>query len=155
WDVGYYSNATVTTNVLNVFICPSDGVSPIHAAGLDLSSGATNNYYASAGSSTDFGNPNGLFAEFANCYGLQACTDGSSNTVAFGDALVGTQNVNPPNVKWRTGPVLGDPSALCAATQPTPKNCGWYGVYDVSKYYTAVLADLQTCEQGWVTQTGK
>jgi len=153
WDVGYYSNATVTTSILSVFICPSDGVSPVHANGNDLSSGATNNYYASAGSSTDFGNPNGLFAEWAKCYGVQTCTDGTSNTIAFGEALVGTQKETPPSVKYRTGPVLGDPSALCAASGGT--NCGWFGVNDVGPYYNAVLADLATCEQGWVNQTGK
>jgi len=152
WDVGAYINSTVTTTILNVFICPSDGLSPIPTQN-DVWTGNTNNYHASAGSSTDFFNPNGLFAEALKCYGVQDCTDGSSNTIAFGEALVGTGQTTPPMVKWRTGPVLGDLSALCAASGG--KNCGWFGVTDVGLYYNAVLADLATCEQGWVTQTGK
>jgi prepilin-type N-terminal cleavage/methylation domain-containing protein/prepilin-type processing-associated H-X9-DG protein len=152
WDIGAYINQTATTSILNVFICPSDGLSPIPTQN-DVWTGNTNNYYASAGSSTDFYNPNGLFAEALKCYGVQTCTDGTSNTIAFGEALVGTGQDTPPSVKWRTGPVLGDPSALCAASGGT--KCGWFGVNDVGLYYNAVLADLQTCEQGWVTQTGK
>jgi prepilin-type N-terminal cleavage/methylation domain-containing protein/prepilin-type processing-associated H-X9-DG protein len=147
WDIGAYINQTVSTSIVNTFICPSDGLSPIPTQN-DIWTGSTNNYFASVGSSTDFYNPNGMFAEALKCYGIQACTDGSSNTIAFGEALVGSQS--QPQVKWRSGPVLPAASAICAASGGS--NCGWFGVYDVSKYYAAVIADLQTCEQGWVVE---
>src|SRR5262249_43653749 len=104
-----------------------------------------------AGDATDFYNPSGMFAEAKKCFGIQACTDGSSNTIAFGESLVGSNDQQ--QVKWRSGPVLSAPSALCAASGGA--RCGWFGVTDVSPYYNAVLADLQTCQQGWVDEKGK
>jgi hypothetical protein len=83
--------------ILNVFICPSDGLSPVPTQN-NMWRGKTNNYFASVGASTNFYNPSGLFAEGQLCYGAQACTDGTSNTIAFGEALVGTGNT--PQVKW-------------------------------------------------------
>jgi len=141
WSDGWAINSTVTTNIVNVFICPSDGLSPIPTQN-DMWTGATNNYHASVGSSTDFYNPSGLFAQSALCYGVQSCTDGTSNTIAFGEALVGSEN--RPQVKWRSGPVLGAGSALCTG--------GWCGVRDVGTNYNGVMQDLQTCEQGYVSQ---
>jgi prepilin-type N-terminal cleavage/methylation domain-containing protein/prepilin-type processing-associated H-X9-DG protein len=139
WDVGAYINQTATTSVLNVFICPSDGLSPIPTQN-DVWTGATNNYLSSAGDATDFYNPSGLFAESVKCYGVQSCTDGTSNTIAFGEALVGTATSQQP-VKWRTGPVLSTGSALCTG--------GWCGLNDVGVNYNGVITDLQVCMQGY------
>jgi prepilin-type N-terminal cleavage/methylation domain-containing protein/prepilin-type processing-associated H-X9-DG protein len=144
WTQGWNINSTVTLAVLNVFICPSDGLSPVPTQN-DIWTGETNNYQASVGASTDFYHPSGLFAESELCYGVQSCTDGTSNTIAFGEALVGSNSVQ--RVKWRSGPVLSAASAIC--------NKSWCGVTDVSAYYNQVLADLQTCEQGFVTENGK
>ena len=142
WSSGWAINSTATLAIVNTFICPSDGLSPVPTQN-DIWTGATNNYFASVGDSTDFYNPSGMFAESTQCYGLQSCTDGSSNTIAFGEALVGSQGAQ--QVKYRSGPVLGAGSALCTG--------GWCGITDVSTKYAAVLADLQTCQQGWVTET--
>jgi prepilin-type N-terminal cleavage/methylation domain-containing protein/prepilin-type processing-associated H-X9-DG protein len=141
WDMGADINKTVTTAIINTFICPSDGMSPVPTSN-DIWTGMTNNYFASAGASTDFFNPSGLFAESQKCFGIQGATDGSSNTIAFGEALVGSEN--RPQVKWRSGPVMSNGSALCTG--------GWCGIYDVSTNYAGVLADLATCEQGYVAQ---
>ena len=132
--------------IVNIFICPSDGLSPVPTQN-DIWTGATNNYFASVGASTDFYNPSGLFAEVTKCYGVQTCTDGSSNTIAFGEALVGSRRQQ--QVKWRSGPVLGAGSALCTGGMVRRS------LTMSAPYYTAVLADLQTCEQGCVAQTGK
>jgi prepilin-type N-terminal cleavage/methylation domain-containing protein/prepilin-type processing-associated H-X9-DG protein len=142
WSAGGYINSTATLAIVNTFLCPSDGLSPV-ATTNDIWTGATNNYFASVGDSTDFYNPSGMFAESTLCYGIQSCTDGSSNTIAFGEALVGSQGQQ--QVKYRSGPVLGAGSALCTG--------GWCGVTDVSTKYAAVLADLQTCQQGWVAES--
>jgi prepilin-type N-terminal cleavage/methylation domain-containing protein/prepilin-type processing-associated H-X9-DG protein len=144
WGSGWNVNSTVTLAILNVFICPSDGLSPIPTQN-DEWTGETNNYHASVGASTDFYNPSGLFAESQLCYGVQSCTDGTSNTIAYGEALVGSNAQQA--VRWRSGPVLSASSALCGKP--------WCGVTNVSTFYNQVIADLQTCEQGFVTENGK
>ncbi|QDV37650.1 DUF1559 domain-containing protein [Tautonia plasticadhaerens] len=143
WSQGWDINSTVTVAIINTFICPSDGVSPRDPQN-DIWTGLTNNYYASAGPSTTFyDRTSGLFTASGDVYGVQHCRDGTSNTIAFGEALVGSEN--QPQVQWRSGPVLSAASALCGSS--------WCGVYNVSASYNNVIADLQTCEQGWVDQT--
>jgi len=145
WDEGAYRNSTATTSILSVFICPSDGLSPVPTQN-DVWTGATNNYFASVGTSTNYGeNSSGLFAEGKRCFGIQATTDGSSNTIAFGESLVADPNSGQYQIRWRTGPVLTTDSALCGSP--------WCGVLDVSSMYDKVLLDLQACEAGWVTQS--
>jgi prepilin-type N-terminal cleavage/methylation domain-containing protein/prepilin-type processing-associated H-X9-DG protein len=141
WSQGWNINSTVTTAIINTFICPSDGLSPVPTQN-DIWTGETNNYQASAGASTDFFNPSGMFAESDHTYGVQDCTDGTSNTIAFGESLVGSNQQTL--VKWRSGPVLAAGSALCKG--------GWCGVTNVSNQYNNVLADLQTCMDGYFAQ---
>jgi len=142
WSSGWNINSTVTLAVLNVFICPSDGLSPVPTQN-DIWTGETNNYYASVGTSTDWSsNSTGLFTEGGPCYGVQSITDGSSNTIAYGESLVGGDLEGP--VRWRTGPVLPTNSALCST--------GWCGITDVSGRYNDVLKDIQACELGYKNQ---
>jgi prepilin-type processing-associated H-X9-DG protein len=128
-------------SIINTFICPSDGLSPSPTQN-DIWTGMTNNYHASAGASTDFFNPSGMFAESERCFSAKDCPDGTSNTIAYGEALIGTGQV--PQVRWRTGPVLPAASALCGKP--------WCGVNDVTSMYDKVIIDLQACEQGFATQ---
>ncbi len=89
--------ATATNTSMKAFQCPSDPL-----AGAPDYQGTTNttNYYASVGTTmywsqlgTTFSNSvpsvnmpsTGLFTLQAS-YGMQNCTDGSSNTIAFGEA---------------------------------------------------------------------
>jgi len=142
WTQGWNINSTVTTAIINNFICPSDGLSPVPTQN-DIWTGMTNNYFASVGTSTDYSSDSsGLFAESSRCFGIQDCLDGSSNTIAFGESLIGSGE--RPQVKFRSGPTLAAPSVLC--------NKGWCGIKDVSTNYAGVLADLQLCEQGYVDQ---
>jgi prepilin-type N-terminal cleavage/methylation domain-containing protein/prepilin-type processing-associated H-X9-DG protein len=145
WGGGYFSNYTVSFTKLNLFICPSDGSSPDPpVGGTPITSsimcwswnGHNNNYYASVGTSSNYsgsGQTTGLFTEAGPCYGLQNNTDGSSNTIAYGEALVGLWNIPCPN--WRGGPVV--------PTQPAAANGG---IYDVSTNPASVLTDFQTCQ---------
>jgi len=137
-------NSTVSTAILSIFLCPSDGLSPIPAA---TNGGEINNYFSSLGTTTNYngGPPNvpdttGIFTQGGRAYGLQHITDGSSNTIAFGESLVGDNTVEV--VKWRDGPALQGPSATG----------GGYGVYDVSTNYAGVIMDLQACSAGLLAQ---
>jgi prepilin-type N-terminal cleavage/methylation domain-containing protein/prepilin-type processing-associated H-X9-DG protein len=95
-------NATQVNTRLKIFLCPSDPL-----AGKQFN----NNYYASEGTTflgagnTDSnactgGKTTGLFA-YQYAYGLQDCGDGSSNTVAFSEGVVGTGDTF--RQKWTTG----------------------------------------------------
>jgi prepilin-type N-terminal cleavage/methylation domain-containing protein/prepilin-type processing-associated H-X9-DG protein len=134
----YPFNATFSNTRLNVFLCPSDGL-----AGRSF----INNYYASVGTTTlagsDMsprddcsvqGNSTGLFY-YGQAYGIRNCLDGSANTVAFSEALVG---IGSATVQARTsGPNLPDGSATA--------------VLDVSANPAAIQKILQQCDAQWAT----
>ncbi len=115
-------NQTVTLTIVNSFLCPSDpnsGTSRI------------NNYHASTGTTTspNHENPTGLFGRY-NAFGIRDCTDGSSNTVAFSEALVGlvgAQNRYRGNFSMKAGAVAGasvqDASSAPAAIAAALKQC--------------------------------
>ena len=154
WTQGFPTNSTVSTSLLSVFLCPSDGLtvrpSGTWGSAASLScfqwTGVTNNYFASAGTSTAYSGKNvqitGIFSEGGRVYGVQDVIDGTSNTIAFGEALVGDGTIEL--VKYRDGPVLTQNSAVCAG--------GWCGVYDISTNFTGTLADLNACTQGFAVQ---
>ena len=88
-------NSTVYLTRIASFLCPSDG--PAGTKNI-------NNYRGSIGTTVVQGNPSaqvsGLFSISSqrNSYGggnptigLNSCTDGSSNTIAFGEAMVGIE----------------------------------------------------------------
>jgi prepilin-type processing-associated H-X9-DG protein len=103
-------NSTVANARVNTFMCPSDP----NVGAAQFSSAGTNNqnapldcsYIASVGTTTNLTNttppgvtatsnsPTGSTGMFTYwlCYGIRHCTDGSSNTVAFSEGLVGTGN---------------------------------------------------------------
>ena len=74
-------NTTAYNTVINAFLCPSDPNSGITHI---------NNYHASMGTTTKSNpqSPWGLFGYY-NSFGIRNCTDGTSNTIAFAEALVG------------------------------------------------------------------
>jgi prepilin-type N-terminal cleavage/methylation domain-containing protein/prepilin-type processing-associated H-X9-DG protein len=144
-DQGWRVNSTVTLATINNFICPSDGLSPVPTQN-DMWTGNNNNYHGSLGTSTNgYGESTGAFVGGGRAYGVGAFTDGTSNTIGFGEALVGS-GVRE-KVKWRSGPVLATQSATCTG--------GWCGVLDVSTNYAAVLTDLQVCQNGFENPDGK
>jgi prepilin-type N-terminal cleavage/methylation domain-containing protein/prepilin-type processing-associated H-X9-DG protein len=103
---GPYANVTVTVAKIATFLCPSDtppGWNFVGSAPLPNYQTTGNNYFASVGSSLEFtsrqtgGPPNGPFSyvgEIGRVVGLRNITDGSSNTIAFGEWRIGDGNNN-------------------------------------------------------------
>ncbi len=114
WGAGQYYNYTVYNSNLNVFICPSDGKTA------QISSNDINNcnYFGSMGTTTQpwATTSTGIFANYA-AYGIQNVTDGTSNTVAFAEGVVGD---NIHWTKWRDGLAAGTTSAIWCMT-PTAR----------------------------------
>jgi prepilin-type N-terminal cleavage/methylation domain-containing protein/prepilin-type processing-associated H-X9-DG protein len=132
-----------------MFLCPSDG-----NAGKTL----LNSYFASTGTTTyahgtvssgttpstcngGTQGSSGLFA-YAMSYGLQDCKDGSSNTVAFSEGLVGDVSATKAE-RWVTGINIANPDTA------DPNG----GLFDASSNPALTLADLQACNVGFAGPT--
>jgi len=118
-------NSTTYLTRVAGFLCPSDG---------EAGRSRINNYRGSTGSTVVRGDPavNGLFSLSTNAsnstFGLRDVSDGSSNTVAFGESLVGVpgggnrargngMSLSSTNdiVRTATGMTAADKPALVAA----------------------------------------
>jgi prepilin-type N-terminal cleavage/methylation domain-containing protein/prepilin-type processing-associated H-X9-DG protein len=150
---GYFANATINQTKLTVYLCPSDG----NAGSLTLTRPADGkadtldcSYVGSIGTTTLANNGSasvtaawatqgstGLFWYYQS-YGIQNVTDGTSNTIAFSEQIVGGSSANkyPGNsmqgISGATGAMLLD-----ANTNPT-----------------AVLAGLSACSTAFQNLTG-
>jgi len=94
--LGEVSNSTGTTARLTVFLCPS---SPLPGSGtFQGKPWPGNSYFASTGSSLDWlgtqsvSRPNGCFAVGGNVIQISDITDGTSNTIVFGEQKIGDFN---------------------------------------------------------------
>ncbi len=159
---GYYANSTVTSTRVSVFLCPSDPnagtLQVLRSADgredmLDLS------YVASAGTTTNSPNntaPTNTWATMGStglfwwyiAYGIRNVTDGTSNTVAFSEALVSN---------------YGGSTAAASASVPMYPGNSMTGIagaggaaqqYDANQNPAAVLAGLQACTAEWQAHKG-
>ena len=87
---GFAANLTIFNTQVASFLCPSDG---------KAGTGRLNSYYASCGPNTqgdhqsnNGGNSPGMFT-YQQSYPISAVTDGTSNTIAFVESLVGDNRV--------------------------------------------------------------
>jgi prepilin-type N-terminal cleavage/methylation domain-containing protein/prepilin-type processing-associated H-X9-DG protein len=123
YGTGSTINATAFNTVINTFLCPSDGQS---------GNANTNNYLGCLGTTV---NPwsdesTGVFAH-NRAYGVRHVLDGTSSTIAFSEGLVSGIKVGE---NGRDGIASGTGSAAG-------------GLLDANQNPTAVLTDLQTCNQ--------
>jgi prepilin-type N-terminal cleavage/methylation domain-containing protein/prepilin-type processing-associated H-X9-DG protein len=97
-------NTTGVLSKIRSYLCPSDGNAGGSFSGWTYSSNDnsnTNSYAASTGTTYIPGDngqatpspSTGMFA-YTSCYGIRDCIDGSSNTIAFGEQLVGGPSLN-------------------------------------------------------------
>ena len=102
-NIAYYTNSTVLSTQLKVFICPSDGLSPTVVASGNLYFNC--NYVGSTGTTIEaIGTPvqtvtiqqtTGIFGfddptkRGVPAYNMASVVDGSSNTIAYSEHLVG------------------------------------------------------------------
>ena len=138
---GYSCNSTATYATINSFLCPSDnnakGIQPVQSASAFGPTPNNNSYKGSVGTTTSSGTSalgygscppdplriatsyacapysTGVFAYWIS-YGLRDITDGSSNTIAYAESLVGDPAI-ASNAK-RSNAVLG---VTAAATYDT------------------------------------
>ncbi len=137
--LGYASNLTVFNTRVATFLCPSDG---------EAGKSNINSYFASVGPNTQSngmssinaltgqvtggsGSP-GLFA-YSFAYGIRDCTDGSSSTLAFSEAMVGAQSGKVVRRTAMTG------LANVAGSQQQ----------NAFNNQTAVLALVNACDTTW------
>jgi prepilin-type N-terminal cleavage/methylation domain-containing protein/prepilin-type processing-associated H-X9-DG protein len=100
---GLRANSTVTTTRLNAFICPSAVVPTWNMVGEGYAIAPGNSYFASVGSTLEFSTlqtaapPNGVLFYIATNgkpVSIAAISDGTSNTVAFGEWQIGDGNIS-------------------------------------------------------------
>jgi prepilin-type N-terminal cleavage/methylation domain-containing protein/prepilin-type processing-associated H-X9-DG protein len=155
-SICFWTNLTAADSQINVFICPSDPYAG-QGAGASVSGASfpdidTSNYFACFGTSTNetcvgcnvntiatMSNlqTNGLFA-MQLCNGIQACTDGTSNTIAYSESVVApTQGGAMTKFIGMSG--IGMPAtALVTDARFGP-----------TQLQPAVLTAIQACDQAW------
>ncbi len=129
WDIWYGTGASINATVWNTkvtgFLCPSD-----NKTGVDH----INNYYGSFGTGTNpwASDTNGVFAPENISYSIAQIPDGTSNTIAFVEGIVGC--FNNRTIPWRQyiSGVLG--SVPCSLL-----------LYDARTNLQAVMAVGQQC----------
>ena len=97
---GCAANSTACGTTLTMFLCPSSTPPSynINRVGGQTYSAPGNSYFASFGSSLEYdanqttGPPNGIYQHRGAAIGISNITDGTSNTVAFGEWQIGSGN---------------------------------------------------------------
>jgi prepilin-type N-terminal cleavage/methylation domain-containing protein/prepilin-type processing-associated H-X9-DG protein len=140
---GWQINLTVGNAMLNAFLCPSDDIAPVAVPSGSQWSGRLNNYFASVGTTLAYTGQRpttGIFTQAGPVYGVQSVTDGTSNTIAFAEALVG-----PGSGGYQTSSVQ---ALFRNGTNVAPgSSAGSGSLYDASTNYAVVVADMNTCQQ--------
>jgi prepilin-type N-terminal cleavage/methylation domain-containing protein/prepilin-type processing-associated H-X9-DG protein len=148
WDGQYDGiNVTVYTTKINSFLCPSDGLAGI--GNVASYTANINSYAGSIGTTTiqypNDGNTSGMFKLYnpntnaGLSVTIAEVTDGTSNTIAFGEGLVGD---NGKTTNWRGNGMAGAPDVAAVEV-----------LYDAKANPAAVLQALQSCNTFWASGT--
>jgi prepilin-type N-terminal cleavage/methylation domain-containing protein/prepilin-type processing-associated H-X9-DG protein len=140
--ISHPMNATVNMQVLSVFLCPSDPY---------VGMWVTNSYHGSYGTTTsdnypETGGCTGLFT-VEKSYNFASCTDGTSNTVAFSEAIVGDGKGNGRIGHNTTNPSRYRGNAFMGL-EPDPPGIR---VLDARTAEALVLGGLETCGEQFRT----
>ncbi len=130
----YIANTTAMYTTINAFLCPSD---PLSGPGTTSSGNFNVNYLGSEGTTTNVEVPSGpTTGAFASqlAYGVRNFTDGTSNTIAFGESLVGSGNPGS-NFGYRGNTVTGISDGL--------------NLVDANTNVAGILNNLQECNTMW------
>jgi prepilin-type N-terminal cleavage/methylation domain-containing protein/prepilin-type processing-associated H-X9-DG protein len=122
-------NSTAYNTRVSGFLCPSDpnaGITNLNSYCGSLGTTTSTSTVQTTNGST------GLFT-FWKSYGIQTCSDGTSNTIAFSEALVGDGTTN----------ISRDSGMVNVAIPATAE------VLDASANWTAIQAGLQVCNAAY------
>jgi len=139
------TNLTVYTTKINSFLCPSDGLAG--AGSVATYSANINSYSGSIGTTTlDYpadGNTTGVFKLYNSTTNmglsttLAEITDGTSNTIAFGEGLVGDYG----KTTYRGNGMAGATTVAAAM------------ILDAKTNIPAITQGLQSCNSLWASGT--
>ncbi len=149
YGFGFPQNTTVYNTKLNTFLCPSDPFSGVADLCNYMQCYGTTTWMPGYQSKSVTLNPSkdttGVFSIWKS-YGVQNVTDGTSNTMAYSEALVGTGcggYAGGSSSRYRGNYVF-----LQTGGAPTSGL-----VLDISASpYNAVITDIQTCAAGMQAQ---
>ena len=141
---GWRINTTVYNTIISTFLCPSDNLAPLAVPPNDQWNGRLNDYYASVGTTLAYqGNPitTGVFNQGGRAIGVQNITDGTSNTIAFAEAVVGPDGNGGGYQTAQTFQIFRN------GTNVVPAATGSNKLADANMNMKAVLTDMNTCQK--------
>jgi prepilin-type N-terminal cleavage/methylation domain-containing protein/prepilin-type processing-associated H-X9-DG protein len=138
-SLGYNINSTAYNTKLNLFLCPSDGnAGRININSYHASVGTTTTNTGSFNTSTNSGGQSSGVFGMQVSYGVADITDGTSNTIAYAEALCGTGS-SP------TAPMRGNGTGNSGSSKAA-------NLIDVNSVgLAAVQADLTACATTYIT----
>ena len=122
--------STVYLSRVKEFVCPSDANAGVTNLNSYFDSTGTTTIDAIAQTSTG---STGMFTYWQS-YGIPSIIDGTSNTVAFSEGLVGDNTTN-----WTKAAGIASLSSLPASAE----------ILDASSNWSAIQAGLQACDTAW------